>query len=89
MQSIIYNLNPILKIYPFGNFSFHLFLAVHSLEEIHPITLKQIIYLCEKKYAFKLTLRVAMLPDEFKLKNPFIRFTNLRFDQIITIEMKS
>jgi len=75
-QSSILAISPILGQHPFGHFSFHLLLAVHSLEDIHPITLNQIIHLCKKTTTFRLTLRVSEVSTLFREKNPFINFTH-------------
>ena len=42
LKSTIIENDPILKTNPFENFSFSLYLAVGSLEDIHPITLAQL-----------------------------------------------
>jgi hypothetical protein len=38
-QLLIFQQNPLLEATPFEHFSFHLLLAVHQTEDIHPVTL--------------------------------------------------
>ena len=51
--------DPILKTNPFENFSFSLYLAVGSLEDIHPLTLAQLNELSKHPKLFKLMLRLS------------------------------
>jgi hypothetical protein len=58
MKNAILQKNPILAKYPFAPFKFKLFLACQFLEDIHPITLKQLKELnLSHKFEFKLKLR--------------------------------
>jgi tRNA A37 N6-isopentenylltransferase MiaA len=58
-EGTIYNLSPLLKEKPFEHFTFHLLLAVHQMEDIHPITLMQLLELAKNPSKFRLTLRTA------------------------------
>jgi NAD(P)H-flavin reductase len=40
---LIYQQNPLLESKPFTHFTFHLLLAVQQIEDIHPITLTQLL----------------------------------------------
>ena len=44
-KAFIFKHNPILEDKPFAQFKFHLMLAVNQIEDVHPITLRQIVEL--------------------------------------------
>jgi hypothetical protein len=58
-EQLIYQNSPILASKPFHHFKFHLFLAVNQIEDIHPITLMEILELSKKSDKFKLTVRLG------------------------------
>lgn len=58
LASEVYGLCPVLSTSPFSGFSFHLLAAFNSLDDIHPITLRQIVFLVSKgRLIFQLKLR--------------------------------
>ena len=59
LKSMILENDPILKTNPFENFSFSLYLAVGSLEDIHPLTLAQLNELTKHPKLFKMMLRLS------------------------------
>lgn len=86
---MIYMHNPLLESKPFQHFSFHLMLAVHQIEDIHPITLMQLLELVQHSKKFKLTLRLAVEPQEFRGSHPELAYTSERFDKLLIKEMNS
>ena len=49
--------NPVLRDSPFGHFRFRMLAAFNCIEDIHKITLQQLLFLAEKG-RMKITLRV-------------------------------
>lgn len=66
LRAMIYKHDPILEGRPFERFKFHLMLAVHNIEEIHPITLQQILRLSGQSSRFKLTMRMSHEGEQLK-----------------------
>lgn len=64
-------------------------LAVNEIEEIHPVTLQQIVRLSEQSGKFKLTMRVGKGGAEFKSEHQAIVLTGERFDSLLMMEMGS
>lgn len=89
LKNIIFRHNPILEGRPFNKFKFHLMLAVNQIEDIHPITLRQISELSEHSSSFKLTMRVSKEGEQFKAAHKSIEFTNERFDSLVPKEMST
>lgn len=73
-------MSPILVNNPFNSFKFELMAAFQSLEDIHPITLQQILSLSRYSDKFKLTL---------KLRNKESLYVKLNKEDITIIEGSS
>ena len=59
LKSILLEKDPILKTNPFDKFTFELYLAVGSLDDIHPLTLAQLNELSKNLKLFQLTVKLS------------------------------
>lgn len=87
-KALILKHNAILEGKPFDHFKFHLMLAVNQIEDIHPITLRQIVELSEHSTKFKLTMRVTKQEELLKVAYKAICFTSELFDSLVLKEME-
>ena len=88
LKTLIYKLDPILEGKPFEHFRFHLMLAVNQIEDIHPITLRQMVELSEHSSKFKLTMRVTKEEEQFRDAHKAICFTREMFASLVLKEME-
>lgn len=78
--------DPILKDKPFAKFFFVLLIAVAEPEDIHPITLDQLIKLSSRKSQIKIVLRVSKNADKLSGKGGEIEFTREYFTKRVIAE---
>lgn len=88
-KTMIFKHSPILEGRPFEHFKFHLMLAVNHIEDIHPITFRQILELSEYSSKFRLTMRVGKEGELLKEAYKGVTFTRKLFDTLVLKEMES
>lgn len=75
--------DPVLNEKPFKSFNFTLYLAVNTIEELHPVTLTQCEMLSEAGILLTYVKTKEMKIQEFKTKYPKIQTINDRFQHFI------
>ncbi len=69
------------------HFNFDIYVAINSAEDLHPISLYQINYLCEKNpRQFKATFKVKEDKEAFSASYRSVKMTNDRFDKLVIPE---
>lgn len=75
--------SPILRGRPFENFSFLLLGAFNFLEDIHPVTLHQILFLSTDENKFVTILNMKDSSAKVQLNGTKISFSNSRFEELL------
>jgi len=76
-------MNPILKQNPFSNFKFKLLFACEKVEDIHPITLRQI---NELSSSSKLTCSMK-IKDSQSIKKLKVKILSEKFETVLSSEL--
>jgi NAD(P)H-flavin reductase len=82
-------LDPILNENPFEKWAFQFFIAVNHIEDIHPITLAQLIELSQKQGQVSVSLRVKDKTGTNILQNSKIVSTDQTFDVLVQNELRN
>ncbi len=76
--------NPLLDDKLLNGLTFAVYVAINSMEDLHPMSLYQLNYLCKnKENGFSCIFKLKEETSEFSAKYPFLALTKERFDKAI------